>query len=54
VQKTLTENIKLVVGIGPRFPGADYIEYRLSKHIPKIPLKHSLADACRTAVDLIV
>jgi len=44
--------VKLVVGVGPNFSGTRYIRYHLYKHCSHVPVRTTLEDTCRWAVDM--
>ena len=52
-ERHLSRSSKLVVGIENNFPGSVYIEHRLSKECPKIPIEKSLTLTCEKALELI-
>ena len=47
------DGARLVVGIEEGFSGARYIRHRFGQDCPRVPLVSSLADACRTAAELL-
>jgi hypothetical protein len=53
MQKHILQGAKIVVGIEKGFSGGEYIEYRLRKDCPKVPIERDLKGACNKGLELI-